>query len=276
MNHCQPAASDDGQGFTQDFNDADSAVGSSSASHATTSLAESVMNYEYENGRRYHAFRKGEYLLPNDESEQNRLDLQHHVFRLTLGGKLFRAPIVKNPQRVLDMGTGTGIWAIDFADEFPSAEIIGTDLSPIQPSWVPPNCKFLVDDLESDWVWSPSEAFDFIHGKGLGGSIRDWPRLYRQIYRHLKPGGWIEMQEYEGLVASDDDPELLKAPYLNYWQHLVNKALVQIGKKFNVAGEQKQHMIDAGFVDVREDIYKVSQLKSATLEVFAIIRETIL
>jgi hypothetical protein len=31
---------------------------------------------------------------------------------------------------------GTGIWAIDFADEFPDATVIGCDLSPIQPQWV--------------------------------------------------------------------------------------------------------------------------------------------
>jgi trans-aconitate methyltransferase len=155
------------------------------------------------------------------------------------------------------MGTGTGIWAIQFADEFPSAEVIGIDLSPIQPTWIPPNCKFLIDDLESDWLYSRSEAFDFIHGKALSGSIEDWGRLYRQVYDHLKPGAWVEMQEYEGVVASDDDPELKNAPSLDYWQRLVDEATTIIGKKLDVAGSQKQHMIDAGFIDVRDDIYKV-------------------
>jgi SAM-dependent methyltransferase len=176
---------------------------------------------------------------------------------MTLDGKLFRAPITSKPQRVLDMGTGTGIWAIDFADEFPCGAVIGTDLSPIQPTWVPPNCKFLIDDLESEWTFSLSEPFDFIHGKGLAGSINDWARLYQQIYQHLKPGGWVEMQEYEGVVASDDDPELKNCPSIDQWQHLVDEATSKIGKKLDVAGAQKQHMIDAGFVDVRDDIYKV-------------------
>lgn len=36
----------------------------------------------------------------------------------------------------LDIGTGTGIWAIDFADEHPETTVIGTDLSPIQPDSV--------------------------------------------------------------------------------------------------------------------------------------------
>ena len=34
-----------------------------------------------------------------------------------------------------------GLWAIDFADEFPEAEVTGTDISPIQPTWIPPNLK---------------------------------------------------------------------------------------------------------------------------------------
>jgi predicted O-methyltransferase YrrM len=98
-------------------------------------LASSIINYKYENGRRYHAFRAGTYLLPNDDKEQDRMDLVHHLYGLLLGGKLFLAPIPHEPHRVLDLGTGTGIWAMDFADEYPSAEVIGTDLSPIQPKW---------------------------------------------------------------------------------------------------------------------------------------------
>lgn len=46
----------------------------------------------------------------------DRLDLQHHLFLLTQEGKLHLAPIEKDHplHLVLDVGTGTGIWAIDF------------------------------------------------------------------------------------------------------------------------------------------------------------------
>jgi hypothetical protein len=40
-------------------------------------------------------------------------DLQHHLWLLMLKEKLYLAP-VNIPQRVLDVGTGTGIWAIEF------------------------------------------------------------------------------------------------------------------------------------------------------------------
>ncbi|KAI8270132.1 Secondary metabolism regulator LAE1 [Colletotrichum sp. SAR 10_98] len=63
---------------------------------------------------------------PNDEKENERLDLQHNLMLLTLHEKLGLAPPNDQDfrvQRVLDVGTGTGLWAIDFADEHPDAEI---------------------------------------------------------------------------------------------------------------------------------------------------------
>lgn len=66
------------------------------------------------------------------------------MFLLLLGGELHEAPL-DNPQRILDIGTGTGIWAIDMADKFPMAEVIGTDITPIRPLWVPSNWYSKID-----------------------------------------------------------------------------------------------------------------------------------
>ena len=48
--------------------------------------------------------------MPNDEKEQGHLDICHQMLTLAIGGNLFRAPIDKNPQRILDIGTGTGLY----------------------------------------------------------------------------------------------------------------------------------------------------------------------
>ena len=101
---------------------------------------------------------------------------------MTAGEKLFLAP-VKDPQRILDIGTGTGIWAIEIAEEFPKAVVIGNDLSAIQPKWVPPNLTFEIDDVESEWSYST--AFDFIHTRHMDFSIGDWPKLVANCFKSV-------------------------------------------------------------------------------------------
>lgn len=71
-------------------------------------------------------------MLPEDKREQDRLDLQHALYLKSFGGdKLYLAPIGDKTESVLDLGTGTGMWAIDFADAHPEADVLGIDLSPI-------------------------------------------------------------------------------------------------------------------------------------------------
>jgi SAM-dependent methyltransferase len=215
-----------------------------------------VYNYRYENGRTYHSYRAGAYHLPNDKQEQERLDLLHHICKMLLGGELFTAPLPSDVHRILDVGTGTGIWAVDVADRFPGTLVFGTDLSPIQPLWVPPNLKFYVDDAEAEWTWEETEKFDFIHGRALCGGIGDWPRFYEQVWNNLAPGGWVEMQEHSVRFFSDDGG-LERATACVAAVAELERASERTGKPLEVAHLHKQWMIDAGFQDVQEVVKKV-------------------
>lgn len=106
----------------------------------------------------------------------------HAMMYIIYSGKLHLAPLT-TPQRVLDIGAGSGIWCIDFAEAFPSAEVLGVDLSANMPTFVPPNVRFEVDDLEDEWVFANS--FDYIHSRYMAGSIKDWPNLMRQCYKFV-------------------------------------------------------------------------------------------
>jgi len=173
------------------------------------------------------------------------LELHHQMLLLVQDGKLFRAPVA-NPQAILDVGTGTGAWAVDVADEFPSAQVIGTDLSPIQPSWVPSNCRFELDDVTLPWIYEEN-FFDLIHIRCLMGSIEDWTKLYSEAYRCLKPGGWLEHTDFTVHITSDDGSVPEDSVYAT-WNRVFAETGERTGKTFSVNdGQMARCMKDAGF-----------------------------
>jgi len=165
-----------------------------------------------------------------------------------MGDRLFFAPIGATPQRVIDIGTGTGIWAIEFADEFPSAQVIGNDLSPTQPSSVPPNLQFYVDDVEDQWLYEDN-PFDFVHVRFLAGSIRDWPKLVGQAYTCTQPGGWAEFQDLDTFAYSTDGtlaPDSALAKFYTMCGHAREAA----GYDMKPGRSLEKWLQDAGFVNV--------------------------
>ena len=124
-------------------------------------------------------------------------------------------------------------------------------------SRAPPNCYFQVDDFESPWdFWDFSKPFDLIHAGSLAGSVKDVPNLLQQAKRNLNPGGWFEFVDFIPEGHSDDDT-LKDAKHFCEWAKLLHEASNKFGKKLNVVPLYKQWMIDAGYKDVTERIYKV-------------------
>jgi len=242
---------DEGMAQEQDlaFDDfeSDSAIGSDLASE-TTSLRSSIFHHREEHGRTYHAYKDGKYIFPNDEREADRLDLQHHLFRITFANKLYFSPL-DDPRRCLDVGTGTGIWALEFADDQPDCQVVGIDLSPGQPSLVPPNLKFVIDDAEDTWLYE--EPFDFIHARLMAGCFSDWPAFFRNAYENLAPGGWLELQDYGLPVKSADGTHL--GTELYRWGLLLCEASSKMGRPLGSDASDRycEYMREAGFVDIQ-------------------------
>lgn len=109
-------AAEQAQTFIQAYSGTDSEDDSTfgdAGSSVNISMSSSVMNYKFENGRRYHSFREGRYAFPNDDREQEREDLKHATVMNLCNHRHHFAPLDEGIQNVLDIGTGTGIWAIE-------------------------------------------------------------------------------------------------------------------------------------------------------------------
>lgn len=150
--------------------------------HSTGSMSvtSTVYSHTMENGRRFQHFRHGRYPIPNDDDEMERENIKHAMLLELMDGGLYYAPIGDNPQNILDVGTGSGAWAIDMGDRFPGAHVRGIDVSPVQPSLVPPNVDFLIDDCEQDeWL---SHNIDFVHLRFMAVVLRDVPTMLRRTF----------------------------------------------------------------------------------------------
>lgn len=152
-----------------------------------------------EHGRTYQAYRPGKYFFPNDALEQDRLDTQHSMFTLALEG-LHLAPIDK-PPFVLDLCTGTGVWAREFAEDHPESAVLGIDLSSIQPRDNAPNCYFMKHDAEDPWPFGPS---DYIHLRGTVACFEDTMSVIASCFQNLRPGGYVEFQDLLYDARSED------------------------------------------------------------------------
>ncbi|KAE8145676.1 S-adenosyl-L-methionine-dependent methyltransferase [Aspergillus avenaceus] len=218
-----------------------------------TSLSSSVRDYKWCNGRRFHAYKEGSYRFPNDEQEQRRLDMMHEVFTLSLEDRLFLAPVPRNEAvRILDIGTGTGIWAMEAADSLPLASrVIGNDLSPIQPSVVPPSVVFEIDDVEAPWP--PRKPFDLIHCRYMCGSVEDWPGLFRQAYQQTNIGGWIEFQDFH-LETYSQDGTLDEDNGVKRFFEYLGEACDRINRPMNVGRHLKRYAEDAGFTNIQHRV----------------------
>ncbi|KAH7125424.1 S-adenosyl-L-methionine-dependent methyltransferase [Dendryphion nanum] len=221
----------------------------------TTSLTPSVKQYPYEHGRRYHAFKPGKYPLPNDEPELDRLDLVHRMIKKVLGGRLFLAPTT-DFHSTLDLGTGTGIWTMEMGDTYPGSEFLGNDLSPVQPTWTPPNVKFEVDDIESEWAFGLEPRFDFIFARGLAFAVSDFPKLLQQAHANLRPGGWIEFQDFNVEWYSKDGTHTPDSDAAKFIQLLVDAAR-KAGKEPSPGPKLEQWIKDAGFQSVVHQRFKI-------------------
>jgi SAM-dependent methyltransferase len=179
--------------------------------HVAAETSASDARFRWLAGRRYLA--DVPYLLPRDEQEESRLDFQHYMLQQALqagaashagrtippayAGKAL-APIGR-PISVVDVGCGTGRWALEMAQAYPEASIIGFDRLP--PTYdharrtVPlTSCAWVEGNLLAGLPFVDGQ-FSYVHMRllGLGIPINQWLTVARELVRVASPGGYVEV-----------------------------------------------------------------------------------
>jgi ubiquinone/menaquinone biosynthesis C-methylase UbiE len=151
------------------------------------------------------------YVLPKDEAEGGRLDLQHHLLKVAFGRNY--ATRLRTPRAILDVACGTGVWAREMAKEFPRAQVIGFDFdrTPLEASLkvlgpggqFPPNFQFIEADALKRFPFEDA-TFDFAFARLIAPFVpaAQWPHVVGEMRRVTRPSGYVEVGDSGGLPVS--------------------------------------------------------------------------
>lgn len=91
----------------------------------------------------------------------------------------------------------------------------------------------------------------------LVGSIVDWPGLFKQAYKCLKPGGYIESHEASPCIGSDDD-SVSEDSAMGQWGKIFMEGGRKLQRPFSILEDnvQVESMKEAGFVTIEEEEIK--------------------
>ncbi|RUS17729.1 S-adenosyl-L-methionine-dependent methyltransferase [Endogone sp. FLAS-F59071] len=148
-------------------------------------------------------------LLPIDVEESDRLNVQHLCYRQMLHGN-FNAPVdddLEEGIKVLDVGCGTGAWALDMAADYPNSEIHATNIVDGFPDTALSNVHFQVADALQGLPFSDN-TFDFVFQRFMNTSFtpENWAKAVKEMIRVAKPGAYIELMEVD-LMSKDRGPK---------------------------------------------------------------------
>jgi len=213
-------------------------------------------------------FYKGMEVRQNDE--YGRLRRQHLLHKTVMNDKLIRVPLPHDSRslKILDSGTGDGLWMLDASDEYPNATFVGTDLfakhfEQIQ-NLMPPNISFKVQNLLDDWPTEDDRAYDLVHQRYCLAQFTEEKdnEITKNMWNLVKPGGYIQFVEADMMSFEGGENH----SGLTRFMAFVNKAFPQAKMNHRPGPGIKHWLENAGASGVQEEVFAFKMGAAATSE----------
>lgn len=108
-----------------------------------------------------------------------------------------------------------------------------------------------------DWEQWHSKDYDYIHTRMAVGCFADFQKeIVERSFEYLQPGGWFEAQELDPTMRCDDGTLTDDNPLVE-WANTLMSAAAKSQRPVDIAPKLREWMRQAGFVDVRERVFKM-------------------
>lgn len=185
--------------------------------------------------------RKDVYQLPVNNEELARLNNQHVLLKMLIGGN-YTAPIKEElaykpgeEQTILDLGCGTGAWAMDMATDFPHCSVVGADVAPMDVGLASRNLRIDVCDANEGLTIYQNEQFNLVNARMIAMGIKNYPFLIGEISRILKPGGFLQLQEWDFFVVDAQKKPVGTESWFGRWCAALRHGLAFRSASINAA-----------------------------------------
>ncbi|KAJ3879675.1 hypothetical protein F5051DRAFT_451309 [Lentinula edodes] len=209
----------------------------------TSSMRAQAFKHEYGRGLNNYS---EVYRLPADDEELERLDAQHLLFMEIMGKyppcmeEVMADDVPGETKAVLDLGCGSGSWIMDVARDFAHCSAVAVDLVPMQSIYMPPNLRSEVDDINLGLEHFYGD-FNVVHARLISSGVRDYEGLINQISMILRPGGLIDLMEFDFHVYDENhqvielETSKIAEPWWPRWLAFANLAARDRGGNVDAA-----------------------------------------
>ncbi|QRW03151.1 methyltransferase domain protein [Ceratobasidium sp. AG-Ba] len=159
-------------------------------------------------GRQYPASDHIAKWLPSDNIR--RYTIQYMIRKHLLGGDCVEpvreilAPIPDRKRQALELGTRTGTWTQAISAEFPHVQFRSLDVIPMIPHIPRPNVIFEVYDF-TEGLMLEDNSQDVVFMNYIMEMTKDYRALLCEVYRVLRPGGFISINDYNPHYWDSED-----------------------------------------------------------------------